>query len=115
MLRATRPELAHLARIIRHAPTWTERVLWQELRSKKLGVGFRRQVPLCGYIVDFYASSVGLIVEVDGGAHERREHTDARRDRVLVERGYRVLRLPAALVQRALPQALARVRAAMAG
>jgi very-short-patch-repair endonuclease len=113
MLRLNRSELAHVATRLRHAPTWEEQVLWQELRSKKLGVRFRRQVPLCGFIVDLYASRVGLIVEVDGGCHADRQRGDARRDRVLAQRGYRVLRLPAALVRTALPEAVARVRAAL--
>jgi very-short-patch-repair endonuclease len=57
---------------------------------------------------------VGLIVEVDGGYHVERARADARRDRVLAERGYRVLRLPAALVRSQLPVAVAAVRAALA-
>jgi very-short-patch-repair endonuclease len=65
--------------------------------------------------VDLYASRVGLIVEVDGGCHADRQRADARRDRVLAERGYRVLRLPAELVRRNLSEAVARVRAALGG
>src|SRR5688572_2352873 len=105
MLRPTRSELAHVATQLRHSPAWTEQVLWQELRCKKLGVTFRRQVPLAGFIVDLYASSVGLVVEVDGGYHVDRARADARRDRVLASRGYRVLRIPAELLGRNLPEA----------
>jgi very-short-patch-repair endonuclease len=115
MLRPNRSVLVHRATQLRHAPTWEELLLWQELRGSKLGVTFRRQVPLCGFIVDLYASRVGLIVEVDGGYHVDRARADARRDRVLAERGYRVLRLPAALVRRQLSVAVARVRAALGG
>jgi very-short-patch-repair endonuclease len=83
----------------RRAPTESEAKLWQALRGRKLGVQFRRQVPLCGrYIVDFLAPTAGLIVEVDGGSHEDRRRADERRDRELARLGYRVLRLPAALV-----------------
>jgi very-short-patch-repair endonuclease len=113
MHRPSRADLVYHARVLRHSPTWTEAVLWQELRCKKLGVSFRRQVPLAGYIVDFYASSVGLVVEVDGGYHVERARADARRDRALARRGYRVLRIPADVVQRALPEAVARITAAM--
>ncbi|MGH7602927.1 MAG: DUF559 domain-containing protein [Gemmatimonadaceae bacterium] len=51
------------------------------MRGRKLGVEFRRQVPLLGrYVVDFFAREVGLIVEVDGGWHAELERADARRD-----------------------------------
>jgi very-short-patch-repair endonuclease len=48
---------------MRYAPTASEQLLWHHLRGKQLGVQFRRQVPLGRHIVDFYGSSVGLIVE----------------------------------------------------
>jgi very-short-patch-repair endonuclease len=50
---------------------------------------------------------------VDGGHHARRSAADARRDRVLARKGYRVLHLPAELVENQLGEALARVRAAL--
>jgi very-short-patch-repair endonuclease len=89
-----------------------EVALWEAIRGRKLGVLFRRQVVLCGrYIADFYAPALRLVVEVDGGCHEQRRASDARRDRVLRQAGYRVLRLPAALVLCELLEAVARIRA----
>ena len=114
MHRSSRSRLTAFARAQRHVPTESEAALWQELRSAKLGVTFRRQVPLRGFIVDFYASSVALIVEVDGAYHTDRQRADARRDRELSRHGFRILRLPADLVLGALPQAIARIRAALA-
>jgi len=58
--------LRQRARRMRHEPTQTEWLLWQALRRGQLGVTFRRQVVLRGYIADFYASEAQLIVEVDG-------------------------------------------------
>jgi guanylate kinase len=98
---------------MRHAPTPSEQLLWCHLRGKQLGVQFRRQVPLGHYIVDFYASSVRLVVEVDGGYHVARAHADACRDLALVCAGYRVVRLAVALVTRDIEGALAQVRAAV--
>jgi very-short-patch-repair endonuclease len=109
-----RSRLAAFARSLRHAPTPSEAALWEALRGKQLGVSFRRQVPLCGFIADFYASSHKLVVEVDGPYHAERARADARRDREFVRRGYRVLRLPAELVLHARPVAVAAVRAALA-
>ncbi|MBL8739943.1 MAG: DUF559 domain-containing protein [Myxococcales bacterium] len=100
----------------RAAPTLTETILWQALSGSKLGVGFRRQVPIGRYIADFLAHSVKLIVEVDGAYHATPagRRADARRDRYLARLGYRVVRLPAAMVQHQLPQAVALVAAAIA-
>jgi very-short-patch-repair endonuclease len=104
--------LALHAHTMRQAPTDSEARLWSALRSSQLGVAFRRQVPLLGFIADFYAPSVRLVVEVDGGYHARRVSADARRDRKLACAGYRVVRLQAELVMRDLPAALLAVRRA---
>jgi very-short-patch-repair endonuclease len=69
--------------------------LWQALRAGQLGVGFRRQVVVARFILDFAAPSVRLAVEVDGLSHTGRERQDAARDRVLAELGWSVLRLRA--------------------
>ena len=105
--------LALHAHTMRQAPTDSEARLWRALRSSQLGVAFRRQVPLLGFIADFYAPKARLIVEVDGGYHARRVSADARRDRKLERAGYRVVRLQAELVMRDLPAALLAVRHAL--
>jgi len=96
----------------RDVPRSSEWLLWQALKRRQLGVTFRRQVVLCGYIADFYASSVKLIVEVDGAWHATRR-ADTRRDRVLSRAGYRVLRVSSEEVLTALPAVLAKVREAL--
>jgi lysyl-tRNA synthetase class 2 len=84
---------------MRHGPTASECPLWQLLKGKQLGVAFRRQVPVGGkHIVDFLASSVKLVVEIDGGYYSERQRADASRDRWLRKAGYQVLRLPDSLV-----------------
>ena len=67
-----RSRLEQRAGDMRRAPTTTEALLWAELRGSRLGVGFRRQVPIDRYIVDFLAPSVKVVVEVDGGYHAGR-------------------------------------------
>ena len=103
------------ARGMRRAQTPSEALLWQQLRAKRLGVVFRRQVVLVRYVVDFCAPSRKLIVEVDGTYHARAcfARKDARRDRVLVRLGYRVVRIPAELVMRDVEAAVALVRGAL--
>lgn len=99
---------------MRRALTSSEQRLWSCISGGKLGVSFRRQVPVAGrFIADFLAPSARLIVEVDGGYHANRRAADARRDRVLARLGYRVLRLEADLVERQLEVAVARVREAL--
>jgi very-short-patch-repair endonuclease len=97
-----------------HAPTPSEEVLWLALRGGALGVAFKRQVVLGGrYIVDFFAPSVGLVVEVDGGVHRNSRSADRRRDEKLQRLGYRVVRVDSALVTRSVDAALASLRAAL--
>jgi len=105
--------LAARAREMRFAPTPSEERLWGALRAGRLGVVFRRQVPIGRYIADFASLEARLIVEVDGGYHESRRAADARRDKVLRRAGYRVLRVPAELVHRDLAGTVALVRAAV--
>ena len=59
-------------------------------------------------------STPKLVVEVDGEVHTERAAADARRDRDLARMGFRVLRLPRALVQDRVAEAVAQVAAALA-
>ena len=110
----SKANLALYAHTMRLAPTDSEAQLWRALRASQLGVAFRRQVPLLGFIADFYAPSVRLVVEVDGGYHARRVSADARRDSKLVRAGYRVLRIEATRVMRELSAVVAKIAAACA-
>ena len=49
--------------------TESEQKLWSYLKTKPLGIKFRRQHPLGPFIVDFYAHQIKLVVEVDGAVH----------------------------------------------
>ena len=91
----------------------SEEALWRELRGGKLGAVVRRQYVVGRYIADFAVPARRLVIEVDGGYHAARRVADARRDRELGRRGWRVLRLPAELVAQELAEAVVRVRAAL--
>jgi very-short-patch-repair endonuclease len=99
---------------MRAFPSPPELTLWAALTNRRLGVSFRRQVPLAGYIADFVCASRRLVVEVDGAHHVERRGADGRRDAVFRRLGFRVLRLPARLVLSDLPRALATIRVALA-
>ena len=81
------------ARRLRSAPTWTEAKLWDRLRH--LPIRIRRQAPIGPYIADFACLRACLVIEVDGGVHNRTDVTlrDLKRDEWLAAEGYRVLRI----------------------
>ena len=94
--RAVRPEVA-VARRLRRDLSPPEAMLWQKLRGGKPGAKFRRQHPIGPYVVDFFCREAGLIVEIDGEAHDRadRPARDDSRLRFLRDQGYRIVRVAA--------------------
>ncbi len=103
------PEKVQRARELRHEMTPAEKILWQELRGNKLGVHFRRQQIVAGFIVDFYCHKAGLVIEVDGDIHERQQVYDMERDKVLGELGLKVVRILNDDVLKNLHQVLKRI------
>jgi very-short-patch-repair endonuclease len=85
-----------LARRFRRQPTPAEAEAWQLLRGERiLGLKFRRQQLVAGFIVDFYCASLRLVLELDGGAHDdpvQAEH-DALRTQALSRLAIDVVRL----------------------
>ena len=77
---------------LRRDMTPAEKLLWQELRANKLGVHFRRQQVIAGFIVDFYCHTASLVVEVDGDIHDLQQEEDVRREKALHEIGLRIVR-----------------------
>ncbi len=89
------PELKVRARTLRRNLTDAEQHLWSRLRQKQiLGIQFYRQRPIGNYIVDFYAPTTRLAIEVDGAHHfdTAQERYDGRRSEYLETLGLKVLR-----------------------
>ena len=80
------------ARELRRDMTPAEKILWEELRANKLGVHFRRQQVIQGFIVDFYCHKAGLVIEVDGDIHDLQQEEDTRREKALQEMGLKIVR-----------------------
>ena len=78
----------------RRYATEAESVLWEYLRKEALGVRFRRQHPIDGYIPDFVCLKKRLVIEIDGGYHFIGDQpvSDAERTNYLKERGFEVIR-----------------------
>ena len=110
-----RSQLNERAGIMRVTPTTSEEAPFHALRGRRVGVSFRRQVPLLGrFIVDLLAPKVKLVVEIDGLYHGARDRLDERRDWALVSAGYHVLRLDVADVMADVEAVVARIGAEVA-
>lgn len=64
------PKLRKRARELRNNSTFGEVLLWKQIKKRKLGFQFHRQVPINYFIVDFYCHELQLAVEVDGSVHD---------------------------------------------
>jgi very-short-patch-repair endonuclease len=85
------------ARELRKEMSLPEVLLWVQLQKRPGGHRFRKQVPQAPYTLDFACLKARLCIEVDGEAHNRGDQPrrDAVRDRIMAERGFRTLRVPA--------------------
>ncbi len=81
-----------IQRKLRINMTDAEQALWRRLRGCQIkDYKFRRQHPFGDFILDFVCLEAKLVVEVDGGQHN--ESTgDVRRDQMLENAGFRVMR-----------------------
>ena len=98
------------AKELRREMTPAEKILWEELRANKLGVHFRRQQVIAGFIVDFYCHKSALVVEVDGDIHDLQQEEDARREKALRELGLRIVRFRKDEVVRNLSAVVGKIR-----
>jgi very-short-patch-repair endonuclease len=90
----SRLEKQAIARKMCVSMTPAEAVLWSRLRHNRLrDLHFRRQVIIEGFVVDFYCHEFRLIIEVDGAVHDLQVEYDTERTTILMERGFRVVRL----------------------
>jgi very-short-patch-repair endonuclease len=91
-----------VARELRKNLTKEERMLWNELRNKKLnGYKFLRQhpivydsleIPVKFYILDFYCNEKKVAIELDGEIHNSNISYDRKREFDIKMYGIRILR-----------------------
>ncbi|HKR89513.1 MAG TPA: endonuclease domain-containing protein [Phenylobacterium sp.] len=87
------PGAVRRARGLRARMNYPEQKLWKELR--RLDVHIRRQAPIGRYVADFACHSKKVVIEVEGGVHERLPEValrDIERTAWLETQGYTVLR-----------------------
>ncbi|AZQ57845.1 DUF559 domain-containing protein [Maribacter sp. MJ134] len=87
-------DLVAYAKELRNNMTLGEIAIWREIKGKKLGVRFSRQIPIDRYIVDFYCKDLYLAIEVDGSIHFKEGHQekDMKRQNQLKSLGVTVIR-----------------------
>jgi len=114
--RLTQPSLyidkVALARQFRRAMTPAERTLWGAIRAKALGIRWRRQHVLRGFILDFYAPAIAVAIEVDGAVHAEQSAEDRAREDALRAEGITVARFSNREVLHQLDDVLRRLREA---
>ncbi|MBI9031216.1 HsdR family type I site-specific deoxyribonuclease [bacterium] len=90
------PKLKERAKALRKAGNLVEVLFWKQVKNKKFkGFDFDRQKIIGNYIVDFYCSSNGVVIEINGQNHENQYEYDRERDRYLMSLGLKVIHIPA--------------------
>ena len=96
-------EIKNHSRELRLNMTESEKLLWKEIRNRKLsGFKFLRQHPIIYkgdltrlnyFIADFFCDEKKLAIELDGPMHESNKEYDEFRDSELKNLGINVLRI----------------------
>src|SRR5690606_24608967 len=105
--------LKNLRQDLRKKMTPAEAFLWNVLKENKFeNRKFRRQHSIKNYIVDFYCAQDRIIIELDGEVHFNAftEDNDRKRDEVLHEMGFKVLRFENKMVFDNLQSVLQEIR-----
>ncbi len=85
--------------------------MWDALRRLHLGVKWTRQEVVRGFILDFYAPTLRLVVKIDGAVHQPSADEELCRDKALAELGLFVVHLSKADVLDDIEGVLQRLRA----
>ena len=65
------------ARELRKRMTEAEKLLWKRIRNRQIkNIKFRRQHPIDIFIADFYSHEIKLVIELDGGIHNKPENIE---------------------------------------
>ena len=91
------------AQELRHNMTESEKLLWNELRGRRLsGYKFLRQHPILYsgnlirfnyFVADFYCDTKKTVIELDGPIHDTTEEYDQFKDSELINLGIHIIRI----------------------
>lgn len=100
------PNLKPKRQHLRNNATNVERLLWSKLQKSQLGLKFRRQFSVRGYILDFYCPSQKLAIELDGGIHKSSQEYDHYRTNYLAAFGIKVIRFTNSQIEKDMSKCL---------
>ena len=104
------PAIFERASRLRRNMTYSEELLWNELKGKQiLGLRFRRQHPISKYIVDFYCHSAKLVIELDGKIHLAKKEQDKERTKEIEELGLQIIRFQNEEVEKKIDEVLIKI------
>lgn len=105
-------QLLYRRRELRKKQTKHEEILWKHIRNRKLGVKFRRQYSVGGYVLDFYCPEIKLVIELDGVQHYKKENFLYDKDRTEYLRilGFNVLRFKNTEIEKNLEKVLSKIK-----
>ncbi|MFA4975489.1 MAG: endonuclease domain-containing protein [Candidatus Paceibacterota bacterium] len=100
------------ARHLRQEETKVEKILWEKLRNRKLGLKFRRQHPIDMYILDFYVPEIKFGIELDGSIHNIKENKeyDKERTEYLRSKNIKILRFQNSEIENNLDMVLNKIK-----
>jgi len=92
--------IREVARRLRKEQTESEKIFWDVVRNRKLGVKFLRQFAILFsfegqdrfFIADFYCSEKRLVIELDGEIHKKQKDYDELRTFIINQLGMKVIR-----------------------
>ncbi len=86
--------LKKLIRGKRKAGILGEVLFWQQVRAKSFhNIDFDRQRIIGNYIVDFYVKTLGLVIEIDGWSHDKKQEYDDVRTEYVESLALKVFRI----------------------
>ena len=92
MFYKARPNIFRKAEELRNNMTEAEKLLWERLSNKQLGVRFKAQHPIERFIADFYCHSAKLVIELDGEIHNQQKEYDIGREAEMKKYDIKVIR-----------------------
>ncbi|MBI3888438.1 endonuclease domain-containing protein [Candidatus Nomurabacteria bacterium] len=100
------------ARYLRKENTDAEQILWRALRNNNQKIKWRRQHPIDMFIVDFYAPSIKLVIELGGATHNTKDNKeyDNARTEYLESKYISVIRFWNSEVEKNLPEVLNKIK-----
>nr|WP_309760314.1 DUF559 domain-containing protein [Flavobacterium sp.] len=82
------------SRALRKAGVLSEVIFWLQVHKGIFWkIDFDRQRIIGNYIVDFYAKTLGLVIEIDGSSHDNKEEYVQKREEYLLFLGLKVYRI----------------------